>query len=89
MPRKDITFEFEADPGDYGLLDDTEFYCAIPGTLTERERPVFVYLDRQAHPPWIVVENASKTLTVTPPFRVGDHRVYLEVSLTDGIWTSL
>ncbi len=89
MPRKDIDFEFEAEPGHYGLLADTERYAVVPGALAENGTFVFVHLDRPAHPPWIVTENPDRTFTVTPDFRVGDGRVYLQVALRDGRWTSL
>lgn len=89
MPRKDISYEFEANPGDYGLLADEEYYACIPGVIGEDELPVFVYLDRPATPPWVVTEHVNGTLSVDPPFRVGDHRVYLRVKLREGNWTSL
>lgn len=88
MPRKDIDYEFEAQPGDYGLLAGEEFYAVPPGVIGEDERHVFVYLDRPATPAWEVTENLDGTLTVEPPFRIGDHRVYLKVRLHNGIWNS-
>lgn len=88
MPRKDIDYEFEAGPGDYGILADTEYYAVPPGVIGEDERPVFVYLDRPATPEWVVTEHDNGTLSVEPPFRIGDHRVYLKVRLHEGVWNS-
>jgi hypothetical protein len=88
MPRRDIEYEFDANPGDYGLIGD-ELYAVVPGVLNRDGGFVFVYLERPAHPPWDAVLNPNGSMTVGKPFRIGDHKVYMRVELVDGRWHSL
>lgn len=83
--KRDITYEHEANPGDYGKIKG-EWYAVPPGYRNPDGSLPFIYLERAAHPPWVVTENPDGTITVDPPFKLGDHAVHLVVKLKGGFW---
>lgn len=83
--RRDIDYEHEARSGDWGLIRD-EWYAVPPAYVNALGKLPFIYLEHPANPPWIVTDHGNGTISVDPPFRLGDRAVALIVRLQAGLW---